>query len=178
MSSWYWKTAHMVRSLEMCPTTLLTSFENSNSSKPYKTFIYRDEQNVIAKQGNRADHGQIRVAELTWEHCASTFDTRVLRPPYVNPRDHRFEFDQAVARRKILAQPELEGYRCDCVGCGPDLSIIEVAGLYDQDAIPLLYRCCKALPANNLVRDQMDGHFCTECGNLKNQRWKGCTSVA
>ena len=33
-----WKTAHRVRSLEMCPTTLLTSFENRNSSRPFKTF--------------------------------------------------------------------------------------------------------------------------------------------
>ena len=127
---------------------------------------------MIAKEGETGDLGRLRVPELTWEHCSTTFDTGVLRPPYVHQNDHHFVLNQGEAIRRRKAHPESEGYRCDCQGCGPDLSIldVDVAVLSEETAIPLLYRCCKTLPASNLLRHQLDGHFCTDYGTLKNVR--------
>jgi hypothetical protein len=61
-----------------------------------------------------------------------------------------------------------EGYRCDCPGCGDWDYPIEFDTSLDASTVtPLLYRCCTYILHTPLVREQMDGHFCTEYGNLK-----------
>ena len=44
--------------------------------------------------------------------------------------------------------------------------------------MPLLVVCCKILPARNLLRDKVDGHFCIDYGTLKKRRRRDCTDWA
>ena len=67
--------------------------------------VYRDDENVIAKEGDIGDLGRLRVSVLTWEHCSTTFDTGVLRPPCVHENDHRFAVNQGEAQNRRKGNP-------------------------------------------------------------------------
>ena len=128
--------------------------------------------NKQPKEGDCALTGQRRVSKITWNDCMLTFQKGVLRPPYVHPSDHRFAFDHGKAYRLRKAKPGTEGYRCDCQGCEVDDTILDVGTPDGDAAVPLLSRCCKSFTKIRLVRDQKDGNFCTDYGNLKKSKMR------